>query len=76
MVNNGVKAVYEIRTHKNGYLVTRRGDKIGLSTHANILDALHMCRVANRYTRIPVETLPPLTAPLRSPPDPRMVETV
>jgi hypothetical protein len=58
--------MYQIRTHVNGYLVARTDDTVGLSTHANILDALHMCRVANRYTRSPVETLAPLTAPLRA----------
>ncbi len=42
---------YEVREHKNGYVVAAVGREIGISTHASILDAIHMCRVANRYSR-------------------------
>jgi hypothetical protein len=42
---------YEIRLHAAGYLVIAQGALVGISTHADILDALHVCRVANRFAR-------------------------
>lgn len=43
--------MYEVKEHANGYVVILRGAERGVSTHADILDALHMCRVANRFLR-------------------------
>lgn len=52
METNGATTMkYEVREHKNGYVVAAVGREIGISTHASILDAIHMCRVANRYSR-------------------------
>lgn len=45
-----MNAKYEIRQHADGYVVAMIGGA-GISTHADILDALHMCRVANRFAR-------------------------
>jgi hypothetical protein len=42
---------YTIKQHPDGYVVTRHGAGRGISTHANILDALAACRAANRYVR-------------------------
>jgi hypothetical protein len=44
-------AKYEIRMHADGYEVAPIGAAHGISTHTDILDALHMCRVANRFAR-------------------------
>jgi hypothetical protein len=46
-----IEMIYEIRTHVDGYTVALRGAKVGISTHADILDALASCRVANRFIR-------------------------
>ena len=45
-----MNAKYEIRIHADGYVVAMIGGA-GSSTHADILDALHICRVANRFAR-------------------------
>lgn len=42
---------YEIRIHADGYAVAAIGNPVGISTHKNILDALAVCRVANRFAR-------------------------
>lgn len=42
---------YQIKQHANGYQVIARGSVVGISTHADILDALAACRAANRYVR-------------------------
>jgi hypothetical protein len=46
-----MNAKYEIRIHADGYVVAAIGTPVGISTHASILDALAVCRVANRYVR-------------------------
>jgi len=42
---------YEIKTHKDGYVVTEIGAPVGISTHKSILDALATCRIANVWAR-------------------------
>jgi len=52
MNSNGDKPMkYEVRIHPDGYVVAAIGDVRGISTHPNLLDALAVCRVANRYAR-------------------------
>ena len=46
-----MNAKYEIRMHVDGYEVALVGAARGISTHADILDALAAARVANRYVR-------------------------
>jgi hypothetical protein len=46
-----MNAKYEIRIHADGYVVAAKGSPVGISTHADILDALAACRVANRFAR-------------------------
>lgn len=42
---------FEIRMHADGYCVAAQGAAVGISTHSDILDALAVCRVANRFAR-------------------------
>jgi hypothetical protein len=42
---------YSVKQHPAGYEVIARGADRGISTHANILDAIAAARVANRYLR-------------------------
>jgi hypothetical protein len=42
---------YTIKQHPDGYQVIATGATVGISTHANILDAIAACRAANRYVR-------------------------
>jgi hypothetical protein len=42
---------YTIRQHADGYEVREQNASHGISTHANILDALNTCRVANTWSQ-------------------------
>jgi hypothetical protein len=46
-----MNAKYEIRIHADWYVVAAINSPVGISTHADILDALAVCRVANRFAR-------------------------
>jgi hypothetical protein len=49
--NLNMNAKYEIRIHADGYVVAAINTPVGISTHKDILDALAVCRVANRFAR-------------------------
>lgn len=49
--NQPMNTKYEIRIHADGYVVAAIGNPVGISTHKGILDALAVCRVANRFAR-------------------------
>lgn len=46
-----MNTIYEIKPHKDGYVVIERSAAVGISTHADLLDAIETCRAANRFVR-------------------------
>jgi|HubBroStandDraft_3_1064219.scaffolds.fasta_scaffold107837_1 hypothetical protein len=42
---------YTVQQHADGYEVREQNASHGISTHANILDALNTCRVANTWSQ-------------------------
>lgn len=45
------KQIYIVLPHTDGYQVIEAQATRGISTHANLLDALAACRAANRFVR-------------------------
>lgn len=45
------KQIYIVLPHTDGYQVIEARATRGISTHANLLDALAACRAANRFVR-------------------------
>lgn len=43
--------MYYVKLHKDGYAVAESKSGQGIVTTANLLDALHYCRISNREER-------------------------
>lgn len=51
-----MNSIYIVSIHADGYQVIKQGASRGISTHADILNAIEECRVANRFVRSMFDT--------------------